>query len=342
MPRKGSNIMQKSPQRIEIVRTNIKALSSMSIKSAEAIAKTLQMYFDTVTIATIDTPKDLDALLARKPDLAFLGMHYVIDTAKFDAKIWLSDVLEQHGIAHTGSSKFAHRLGINKHLAKQRMIESGIQTSAYQIIAFGNNEVITEGTLTFPLFVKPTNKGGGQGIDEFSVVRTTEELRSKVQSIHENHHTDVLVEEYLGGREFSVAIIEDRKTHGLVAMPLELVARQNKNGERILGSALKSTNTTTILAVSDPVEHEKITSFAINAFTALGAHDYGRIDIRCDEFGVPHFLEANLIPSLIEGYGSFPKAYDLNIGLSYETMLLHVVGLALDKLPQKLHASEEV
>jgi hypothetical protein len=51
---------------------------------------------------------------------------------------------------------------------------------------------------------------------------------------------------------------------------------------------------------------------------------------------VPHFLEVNLIPSLIEGYGSFPKAYALNLGLDYETMLTHIVQLALNRKAKKV------
>jgi hypothetical protein len=48
-----------------------------------------------------------------------------------------------------------------------------------------------------------------------------------------------------------------------------------------------------------------------------------------DKTGTPQFLEANLIPSLISGYGSFPKACVLNIDLDYEPMILSIVRLAL-------------
>lgn len=323
--------MPKLPLRIEVVRTNSKGLSSMGTPSASAIVESLGQHYTHVVLTHINTEADLAALVARKPDLVFLGMNYILDDTELHAKIWLSDVLQKDGIRFTGSGKFASRLGLNKHLAKQRMIENGLQTSPYQIIPIEDEEIVTEGKLTFPLFVKPTNKGGGQGIDHHSVVHTTEELQAKVASIHDTHLTDALVEEFLVGREFSVAIIEDELTGSLVAMPLELVAKKDINGERILGSALKLTNTTTILEVSDPTERTRLTAFAIDAFKALGAHDYGRIDIRCDKYGVLHFLEANLIPSLIDGYGSFPIAYALNLGLDYDTMLTHIVRLALNR-----------
>ena len=326
--------MSKLPLRIAIIRSSTKSLSSMSLKSADAIARTLADHYQEVVVTNIDTESELLALLERAPNLAFLGMHFVYSDSKPGTRVWLSDILEEHAIPYTGSSKVAHKLGINKHLAKQQMIERGVQTSPFQIIRRENEEIINTAALSFPLFVKPSDKGGGQGIDEFSVVRTAEELGAKVTKIHTIQRTDALVEEFLTGREFSVAVIGNDQTNELRAMPIELVASKDPNGERILGKATKSLNTTDVRAVTDSLERIELENFAIAAFRALGAQGYGRIDVRLDASGTPHFLEANLIPSLIEGYGSFPIAYELNLGLSYQTMLIKIVNLALAKETQ--------
>jgi D-alanine-D-alanine ligase len=328
--------MPKQQLRIEVIRSNMKGLSAMSIESATMVVETLRRRYTDVIITNIDTESDLSALIARKPDLAFLGIYYVHSDSELQPKIWLSDMLEKNGIHYTGSSKFSHRLGLNKHLAKQRIIESGLQTSPFQIIRLENEEIINEGTLSFPLFVKPTNKGGGQGIDEFSVVRTVEELRAKVASVHNVHSTDALVEEFLVGREFSIAVIGNHHSDTLTAMPIELVASKDNNGDQMLSKTVKSSNSEAVLEVTDAGERSRLKVFAINAFRALGAQDYGRIDVRFDKFGVPHFLEANLIPSLIDGYGSFPRAYALNLGLNYETMLMQIVNLAVNREPKKI------
>jgi D-alanine-D-alanine ligase len=333
--------MPKQQLRIEVIRSNMKGLSAMSIESATMVVETLRRRYTDVIITNIDTESDLSALIARKPDLAFLGIYYVHSDSELQPKIWLSDMLEKNGIHYTGSSKFSHRLGLNKHLAKQRIIESGLQTSPFQIIRLENEEIINEGTLSFPLFVKPTNKGGGQGIDEFSVVRTVEELRAKVASVHNVHSTDALVEEFLVGREFSIAVIGNHHSDTLTAMPIELVASKDNNGDQMLSKTVKSSNSEAVLEVTDAGERSRLKVFAINAFRALGAQDYGRIDVRFDKFGVPHFLEANLIPSLIDGYGSFPKAYELNLGLNYETMLMQIVQLAVDREPKKIFLFEK-
>jgi D-alanine-D-alanine ligase len=74
-----------------------------------------------------------------------------------------------------------------------------------------------------------------------------------------------------------------------------------------------------------------ISTFALDIFRALGARDYGRIDIRLDGSGIPNFLEANLIPSLITEYGSFPKAYKINQGVDYKEMINNIALLGLSR-----------
>jgi D-alanine-D-alanine ligase len=112
-------------------------------------------------------------------------------------------------------------------------------------------------------------------------------------------------------------------------MPIELIAPPDKRGARILSGQVKSANTEQVIEVTDAIIKAKVTTLATNVFYALGARDYGRIDIRLDAHGTPHFLEANLIPSLISDYGSFPRACMLNIGLDYEPMILSIVRLGL-------------
>ena len=82
-------------------------------------------------------------------------------------------------------------------------------------------------------------------------------------------------------------------------MPIELIAPQDKNGCRILTSKVKSSNIEKASLVYDDDVKSKVMTLALNVFLALGARDYGRIDIRLDSAGIPNFLEANLIPSLI-------------------------------------------
>ena len=327
-------MMPKITLRIEIVRSNFKHISSMSEQSASDIAGILRKHYTEVIVTTVDTIQDLEALITRKPDLVFAGIYAISDESRNGAKVWLAEVLEQNGIAYTGSCKFANRLSLNKHLAKQRMVERDIRTAAFMHAARGDTAAIHEGALRFPLFVKPTNKRGGQGVDEFSIVHTTAQLQDKVQSIHREDSTDALVEEYLSGREFSVAVIGG-PNDSFIAMPLELVAAKDSNGDRIRSQVVKTSDSEDMNEVTDPIERVMVEQFAIDAFRALGGVGYGRIDIRFDAHGAPFFLEANHIPSLIQKDSSFLKAYQMTVGKDYESMIMHIVSLALNKPASK-------
>jgi D-alanine-D-alanine ligase len=111
-------------------------------------------------------------------------------------------------------------------------------------------------------------------------------------------------------------------------MPLELIAPKDESGSRLLSNNVKINDTEKFALVKDTVLNLRLSELATDIFIAIGARDYGRIDIRLDASGVPQFLEANLIPSIIEDYGNFPKACLLNKNLSYEKIILQIVDLA--------------
>lgn len=299
----------------------------MNARSRGAIRDTLAKHYSRVDIAIINTMADLEALVVRRPDVVFLGRNAI---PLGSGSVWLSHYLEIHSIAHTGSRRAAHKLGLNKHLAKQCLLDAGLATSRYSLVPVGKQYVQNNG-LVFPLFVKPTNRGGGAGIDARSIVHNVAELNAKVAALALDMQADALIEEYLPGREFSVAILRHEQSSELTAMPIELAIEANADGSQLLDSSAKSDNREQISAVDNPELRSSVCKLAIDAFNALGARDFGRVDIRLDAAGVPHFLEINLVPSLIEGYGSFPKACLLNERLGYEDMILTIIRLALER-----------
>jgi D-alanine-D-alanine ligase len=325
--------MIKSNKHIEIVRPSIKGLGSMSKVSSDAAHTTLAKYYTDVGVTIVNNVADLETLATIHPDLVFLGMESAPSNPLLGLAdpnmIWLSDFLDSQEIAYTGSGHAAHELGRNKPLAKQRVLNAGLRTAAFCVIE--QSHLLKEGDipLEFPLFIKPTNRGGGLGIDSDSVVYDFEQVRAKIHSLATQLGSDALIEEYLPGREFSVAILKEEHSTAFSVMPIELIAPPDKNGARLLSGRIKSSNAERAVEVIDEVVKSKVTALALDVFHALGARDYGRIDIRLDAAGTPHFLEANLIPSLISGYGSFPKACVLNIGLEYEPMIMRIADLGL-------------
>jgi len=304
----------------------------MGPKSQEAIRATLSKEYARVGITLVNDLSDLVALVAMAPDMVFLGMKFIPSNPELGLsdpnKIWLSEYFDEQGIAYTGSSHTAVALELSKELAKQRVAAAGLQTPLFQVIS--RNEQLTQGdvTLRYPLFVKPTNRGGGAGVDAGSLVYNFPQLLSKVRSLSADLQSDSLVEEYLPGREFSVAILKETYTDQYSVMPIELVAPPDMSGARYLSAQVKAADTERNLEVTDSNLKTTINTLALDAFLALGARDYGRIDVRLDSHGAPHFLEANLLPSLLNGYGNFPKSCLLNNSLEYEPMILTIVSLA--------------
>ncbi|MDP4038421.1 MAG: hypothetical protein Q8P54_00410 [bacterium] len=305
----------------------------MSQESRDAVFAVLTKHYAEVGITIVNNLSDLEALVARRPDLVFLGMNFVPvnpDLGLRDpAKIWITKYLDDNNISYTGSNQMAHELERNKPLAKQRVLDAGLKTSPFYVAKQNQPQTRENVPLAFPLFIKPTSRGGGAGINSDSVVHNLDQLESKVLSIATNQQSDSLIEEYLPGREFSVAILKKEHSAEFSVMPIELIAQPDKQGSRILSKQVKSSNTEHALAITDKIIKDRVNTLAINAFYALRARDYGRVDIRLDKTGTPQFLEANLIPSLISGYGSFPKACLLNIGMDYEPMILSIVRLGL-------------
>ncbi|MEK7603032.1 MAG: hypothetical protein AAB459_02190 [Patescibacteria group bacterium] len=316
-------------QHIEIVSSEISGLSSMGRKSRNATYEVLSQYYTDVGISIVNNINDLELLVLRQPNLVFLGMKYIpLDPNNLydQNRIWLSDYLDERGISYTGSSQQAHRLELDKSLAKQCVAEAGLVTSPFYVID-QNRKFNSHTTLQFPLFVKPVDRGGGIGVDSESVVYDYFDLNLKTRALALNLQSDSLVEQYLPGREFSVAILKDEFSDEYSVMPIELVALPDEQGVRMLSSEVKEQNEEKVLRVIDKLLYEKLCTLALDVFHAIGARDYGRIDIRLDEHGAPNFLEANLLPSLINGYGSFPKACLINIGLEYEPMITRIVRL---------------
>lgn len=308
----------------------------MSAPSRQAIAGVLRKRYDNVIITLVDTQNDLDELVSRRPDMVFLGVKYVPrdprQTLQSPNKIWVSHYLTQHSLIHTGSPHHAHELDINKSLAKAKLKQVGLATADYIVAPQGCTLSSAHVPLEYPLFVKPANRGGGLGIDGDSVVRSFPELAHKVDFICDELGSDALIEQYLPGREFSVAILRNPGAQSYQVVPVELIAEADRKGQRILGEKAKSANKEKVLELQPGFLRRSVSQLALRSFKELGGRDYGRIDIRLDIHDKPHFLEANLLPSLISDYGTFPKACKLGLGLSYPEVIETIVQLAGERL----------
>jgi len=294
------------------------------------ILKILSKRYRNVSITEINTENDLKKLALRKPDLVFSGVKYFY----FDGGIiWLNDYLELYDISYIASNRAALHNEHDKSIAKKIMQKANIRTADFFTTEPGEHLTEMSIPIAFPLFIKPLTGGDSRGVDKNSIVYDFLSFQAKVLDIKRKHNLRSLVETYLSGKEYSVSILQDHSNGNLKAMPIEIVVKKNINGHCILDYDIKKNDQEKVIAVTDSKICNQLSDLSKNVFTALNGKSLGRIDIKMDHRGVPHFIEANLMPGLRKGY--FYKSCLLNLNMSYEQMILTVADNRLSS--QRIH-----
>ena len=324
--------MEKINNHIIVLRVSKKRTTSQGAKELSKVLNALRENYSDVEEFTINSMLDLEILSNKTPDLVFVGASPKRITLYENGQsntVWLSKFLEDNSLAFTGSNINAILLDSYKSNAKMAIQNAGIKTADY--FSAKPNQYSSTDTLPieYPLFIKPPNSGGGKGIDKYSVVHNFNDFEQKILSVATVFKTDSLVEEYLHGREFTVAILTNYVTDTMMAMPVEIITEKNSRGDRIVGSNVKKNDKEKVQAIEDSILRQSLSDFAVNSFRALNAKDYGRIDIRMDKSGTLHFLEANLRPGLGGGY--FTRACWINQKIPYNDVISNIVSLALNK-----------
>lgn len=152
---------------------------------------------------------------------------------------------------------------------------------------------------TFPvLFLKPNSEGSSKGVYDFSRVSTPEEANASVKRLRSmSPKTDILVEEWLGGREFTVSLLGGQ-ANAQVLGTMEAVwhassigfwschlKNETVNGQGYTQPLVRSTD--------DPLVAQ-VESVALQAWKLIGCRDAGRVDVRCKGSGAdakPYIIE---------------------------------------------------
>ncbi len=311
---------------IEIITTPNEALKESGFGTLEACKSVLgairRMGYNT-RLNVCRTKDDLDDIVKRKPDLAILAVKYI--PVRHGNDIWLSDYFSRHGLNFTGSSREVLEFDSNKVLAKTHLINKGIKTANYFMAAPNQYKNEADLPFAFPLFLKPLDAANGNGIDDLSYVTSFSGYKNKIASLYDTFKQPVLVEEYLDGREFTVAII-NAQNEGLITSVVEIIPPTSGNGLRILGAQTKMEDSERLIALDNGKLKSKVTALAVDAFHALGARDFGRIDIKTDVSGGCYFMEANLVPGMTQRSSYFPEACRIAHAFSYDTVVERVLA----------------
>jgi len=259
-----------------------------------------------------------------------------------DRELQIPAILEMLQIPYTGSSPLTHAFALNKGKAKQIFQAEGIPTAPFQIIK--TSEFILDSKLKFPLIVKPVAQGSSMGITNKSVVHDIESLKKQVIKIITAFKEPALVEPFLEGREFSIAMLGNP---GVILPIIEPNHSMLPKGYLPFDSyevkwyfeEQGNSNYLMCPAIMDKKLEIRIKEICHQVWKALEVMDWCRIDIKCDKENNPYVLEINspagLIPPEVSVTSYFPLAARTS-GMDYEQMLLQIIKTASKRYGLKI------
>ncbi|MBN1353969.1 MAG: D-alanine--D-alanine ligase [Candidatus Omnitrophica bacterium] len=281
----------------------------ISIKSGRAVYGALARSGQDVELFEIDS--GLSENFGKKgADIAFIALH-----GRFGEDGGIQKILEDAGIAYTGSGVESSGLALDKIASREIFASNGIIVPRYMVVTDKTKTREILSSFDVPFVVKPRKEGSSIGL---TVVKDPGKL-SEALPLALNYDDRALVEEYIEGRELTVGIIGDE------TLPvIEIIAR-----DAVYDYGAKYTQSDTkyiVPAELDKSIEAKARQGALKAHTLLKCRDFSRVDMRMDAGGNIFVLEVNTIPGMTER-SLLPKAAMAN-GISFEKLCLKLVGMA--------------
>ena len=234
----------------------------------------------------------------------------------------------------TGSGSHGLLYSQDKAAAKKILEFHGIHTPVFARSFRGRLDFSHD--LQFPVIVKPAREDGSIGIEFNAVVSSIRELMERIDWLHANFDSPVLIEEYVEGREMYVGVIGNDNPVALPIVELDL-SKLPEGTPRIAGAEVKWGKGTrayrdTKSAIAEDLSDETVSLLQTTAaavFQALELRDYARIDMRLRPDGRVAVIEANANPWLASK-AEFPMACRKS-GRNYTQLIEEIVELALGR-----------
>ncbi len=239
------------------------------------------------------------------------------------------------GIPYTGSDPLTMAICLDKARAKESLSHHGIPTPEFEVVDRPDR---IGRSLKLPAIVKPLHEGSSKGITQRSLCSSWDEVETEVDRVIRRYGEPAIVERFLAGREFTVALLGN-DGDGQVLPIVELDFSTLPSGARPLyGFESKwiwdrpedPLEIFRCPARCTPQLQRRIEDVAMAAYRTLRCRDWARIDVRCDDDGVPHVLEVNPLPGVLPDPAAnscYPKAARA-AGLSFDEMILAVLRAA--------------
>ena len=279
----------------------------VSLASGSGVANALRKLGAEVTEVDVT---DANFVLPAGVEVAFNAIH-----GTFGEDGQVQRALESRGVKYTGEGVAGSELAIDKIASKQRFVERGVPTPAFEILASG-----AQPTLAVPFVVKAPREGSSVGV---YIVRAAGEVESSLAEARK-YASELLVERFVEGRELTVGIVGD------VALPvIEIVAKKDfynfENKYPFLNPNAAGADHFCPAAIGEEAT-QLVQQTALAAHRALGLEVYSRVDVLLTRAGEPFVLEVNTIPGMTSS-SLLPEAA-LVAGQSYEQLCARIVELS--------------
>jgi D-alanine-D-alanine ligase len=277
-----------------------------------------------------------DSIAEYKPHIVFNILTDFHDVVTYEAHF--VSFLELCKQPYTGCNPRGITLAGDKALSKQILAWHRIPCPLFTVFPLRTKIARLPSRMHFPVIVKSAVQHGSAGIAQASVVHDDKELKERVGFLHRTLQTDVVVEQFLEGREFTVSILGNER---LEAFPIwELWFDKLPEGnEAIATSRVKwderyqkrvGLRTGRARDLGKDVE-EQIYAICKRTYRALHLSGYARVDLRMDAEGRVFVIEANVNSDLTPGE-DFPESAK-HAGLDYGQLLQRILNVGLGYKP---------
>jgi D-alanine-D-alanine ligase len=242
-------------------------------------------------------------------------------------------ILEMLQIPYSGSDALTLGICLDKSRAKEILTYHKIPNAKFLVA--NHLEDIAATRFDFPLIVKPISEGSSKGIFSSSFVKNTRELEDEVSRILSSYNQPALIEEFLSGREFTVAVLgngDETEVLPIIEIryedfPEDVVPLYSYEAKWILDTKENNFDVFECPAKIDSKLEDKIKETVLRTYTVLRCKDWSRIDVRLDKNGIPNIIEINPLPGIMPDpneNSSFPKAARA-AGMDYNQMIQRVL-----------------
>jgi D-alanine-D-alanine ligase len=302
-------------------------------KEIKKIENALLNNFSEVKTLAVDRniKKAIDVIERYSPDAIINFVESVEGVASYE--YCMAGVYELMGYHFTGNTPICLGNCLNKEGTKNILRSMGVNTPSSQIVRLNNKFTQKDFLLNYPVILKLLREDASIGISELSVVNNFNSLKKQLNFLQNTYKQDVIIEEYIDGRELNVAILGDNilpiseiKFNGL---PENLPKIVTYDGKWIEDSLYYKNTVPECPAKINKKLKKKIEDLALLAYNVMGCRDYARVDVRVSKEDIPFIIEVNPNPDISSDSGFVRAA--AAAGISYTELINKIAGFALER-----------